>query len=42
MGLNVAIQMDWPARLNRAGDSTYILGLEAQKRGHQLFFYHPS
>ncbi len=41
MPLTVAIQMDPPQRLNPAFDSTLILGLEAQKRGHILYYYPP-
>lgn len=39
--LKVAIQMDPPATINIHKDSTFILGLEAQKRGYQLFYYSP-
>lgn len=38
----IAIQMDEPASLNAKGDSTIVLALEAQKRGYQLYYYHPS
>ncbi|TCS64900.1 glutathione synthase [Varunaivibrio sulfuroxidans] len=41
MGLNVAIQMDPIADINIDADSTFVLALEAQKRGHKLFVYHP-
>ncbi|SNY90464.1 glutathione synthase [Cohaesibacter sp. ES.047] len=37
--LKVAIQMDHIEGINIAGDSTFALMLEAQKRGHQLFHY---
>lgn len=37
--LNVAIQMDPPQSINPEKDSTYVLGLEAQKRGHTLTYY---
>lgn len=40
MTLNIAIQMDPPQSLNYTKDSTYMLGLEAQKRGHSLYYYH--
>ncbi len=40
MGLHVAIQMDPPAGLNPADDSTLALALEAQARGHTLYYYH--
>lgn len=39
MGLNVAIQMDPPGSLNYHKDTTYLLGLEAIKRGHALSYY---
>lgn len=39
MTYNVAIQMDHPAKINPKKDSTYALGLEAQKRGHSLSYY---
>jgi glutathione synthase len=41
MKLNVAVQMDPIARINIAGDSTFALLLEAQKRGHALSYYTP-
>jgi glutathione synthase len=41
MKLNVAVQMDPIARINIAGDSTFALLLEAQKRGHGLSYYTP-
>ena len=42
MSLRVAIQMDAPEHLSPKGDSTIIMALEAQARGHQLFTYHHS
>lgn len=39
--LNVAIQMDDIAAINLGGDSTFVMGLEAQKRGHHLYHYLP-
>lgn len=39
--LNVAIQMDDVAAINLGGDSSFVLGLEAQKRGYQLYHYLP-
>ena len=42
MGLFVAVQMDPIEQVNIDGDSTFVMGLAAQERGHQLFFYHPS
>ena len=41
MSLNVAIQMDPIESVNINGDSTFVLALEAQKRGHTLFHYLP-
>lgn len=41
MSLKVAIQMDPVETINIHGDSTFALGLEAQKRGHTLFYYEP-
>ena len=37
----IAIQMDPLESINIKADSTYILALEAQKRGHRLFHYLP-
>lgn len=42
MGLNVAIQMDPPDTLNYHKDTTYLLGLEALKRGYTLSYYNVS
>ena len=41
MPLDVAFQMDHIAGLHIAGDSTFALMLEAQRRGHRLFHYTP-
>lgn len=41
MALTVAIQMDPIDRIDIAGDSTFGLALEAQARGHQLYYYGP-
>ncbi|MEP9366178.1 glutathione synthase [Xanthobacter sp. VNH20] len=41
MALQVAVQMDHIARINIAGDSTFALLLEAQRRGHALVHYTP-
>lgn len=41
MSLKVAVQMDPIDRINIAGDSTFALLLEAQARGHKLFYYTP-
>ncbi|MCZ4281224.1 glutathione synthase [Kiloniella laminariae] len=39
MTLSVAIQMDPVSTINIDGDSSFILGLEAQKRGYTLYHY---
>lgn len=41
MKLTVAVQMDPIERINVSGDSTFALLLEAQARGHELFYYTP-
>lgn len=41
MTLQVAIQMDAIETIDINGDSTFVLALEAQKRGHALFHYLP-
>jgi glutathione synthase len=41
MSLTVAIQMDPIEKIDIAGDSTFALALEAQARGHALFYYGP-
>ena len=41
MALTVAVQMDPIEKINIAGDSTFALLLEAQARGHELFYYTP-
>ncbi|MGB8273685.1 MAG: glutathione synthase [Alphaproteobacteria bacterium] len=42
MSLAVAIQMDPIERVDIDTDSSFALGLEAQRRGHALFHYLPS
>jgi glutathione synthase len=42
LSLAVAIQMDPIETINIDTDSTFMLALEAQKRGHALFHYLPS
>ncbi|MEX2618472.1 MAG: glutathione synthase [Alphaproteobacteria bacterium] len=42
MSLSVAIQMDPVEKIDINGDSSFVLGLEAQKRGHDLYYYLPS
>ena len=39
MSLNVAVQMDPIQSINIKGDSTFAMMLEAQSRGHTLFYY---
>ena len=41
MKLKVALQMDPVGSVNIEADSSFRLGLEAQARGHRLFFYTP-
>jgi glutathione synthase len=38
---NIALQMDPLPGINARGDSTLRIGLEAQRRGHTLFYYTP-
>lgn len=41
MPLRVALQMDPPHGLNPRGDTSLLLGREAQRRGSALFYYAP-
>lgn len=41
MPLRIACQMDPIDRIDIMGDSTFALLLEAQRRGHELFYYVP-
>ncbi len=41
MALKIACQMDPIDRIDIRGDSTFALLLEAQKRGHEIFYYTP-
>jgi glutathione synthase len=41
MTLAVAVQMDPIDRIDIRGDSTFAIMLEAQARGHRMFFYTP-
>jgi glutathione synthase len=41
MALKIACQMDPIDRIDIRGDSTFALLLEAQRRGHELFYYTP-
>ena len=40
--LKIALQMDPLENLDLKGDTTFIIGLEAIKRGFEVFFYSPS
>ena len=42
MSLACAIQMDPIENIDIDGDSTFVLALEAQNRGHELYHYLPS
>jgi glutathione synthase len=41
LSLRVALQMDPIESINIDGDSSFVLGLEAQRRGYDLYHYHP-
>jgi glutathione synthase len=41
MSLTVAIQMDPIASINIDADSSFVMALEAQARGHKLYYYTP-
>jgi glutathione synthase len=41
MSLSVAVQMDHIKTVSIAGDTTFALSLEAQRRGHRLYHYTP-
>ncbi|WP_394888469.1 glutathione synthase [Mesorhizobium sp. AaZ16] len=41
MPLNIALQMDHISTVSIAGDTSFALALEAQRRGHRLFHYTP-
>jgi glutathione synthase len=41
MALKVAVQMDHIYTVSIAGDTSFALSLEAQRRGHELFHYTP-
>ncbi len=41
MALKIAVQMDHIGSINIAGDTTFALSLEAQRRGHELYHYTP-
>lgn len=42
MSLTIAIQMDPIESVDINGDSTFVLALEAQERGHSLYHYGPN
>lgn len=39
--MDIAFQLDHPAKLNPRGDTSFALIEEAQKRGHRVAFYEP-
>ncbi|HVV64495.1 MAG TPA: glutathione synthase [Rhizomicrobium sp.] len=41
MSFTIAIQMDPIEKIDIVGDSTFALALEAQRRGHALYYYGP-
>ena len=41
MNLTIAIQMDPIESIDIDADSTFVIALEAQRRGHRLFYYQP-
>ena len=41
MPLKIAVQMDHVSTISIAGDTTFALSLEAQRRGHKLYHYTP-
>ncbi|TIU66369.1 MAG: glutathione synthase, partial [Mesorhizobium sp.] len=41
MPLKIAVQMDHVSTVSIAGDTSFALSLEAQRRGHKLFHYTP-
>ena len=41
MSLTIAIQMDPIESIDIDADSTFVIALEAQRRGHSLFYYQP-
>jgi len=42
MNKKIAIQMDDIKLIDYAFDSSFMIGLEAQKRNYELFYYHPN
>ena len=38
----IAIQMDDINSIDYAFDSSFMIGLEAQNRNYELFYYHPN
>ncbi len=42
MPLRIAVQMDPIERIDIRGDSTFAILLEAQRRGHDMFYYTPN
>ena len=42
MRQKIAIQMDEISTIDYAFDSSFMIGLEGQKRNYELFYYHPN
>ncbi len=42
MTLKIAIQMDNPLNIDINKDSSFVIALEAQRRGYELYYYNPS
>ena len=42
MNSKIAIQMDDISQIDYAFDSSFMIGLEAQKRNYEIFYYHPN
>ena len=42
MNKKIAIQMDDIKLIDYAFDSSFMIGLEGQKRNYELFYYHPN
>ena len=41
VSLSIALQMDPVGSIDITGDTSFALGLEAQSRGHTLWYYSP-
>ena len=42
MNNKIAIQMDDIKTIDYAFDSSFMIGLEGQKRNYEIFYYHPN